>query len=514
MSLLPLITRRLPVLVLSLALGASSLGHGGEAEPAADGPLTVISASLLGGKGDEEVKAIAVLADGTVLAGGSCAGSFVVPGNKVTPSGTTKDSQGFLATFGPDGRLRSLGFTAQAIVALQVGPQDRIYMRDAASVITIMDPAKGKTLASFSVDKADQPKIAIDSDGRVLAIAGKQLVRFDANGKKLWAVTPPAYGDNRPRACAVDQKSGIAVVVGYGMTHTGHEPWKDPYAHGYDRSGKLLWTLWNNPPKDQADGKYGGTGLMADGTAHAVCATGDGRFMITVVHDGGNAVTMRDPSDARKPIGQEVFSGSFQDGPGWGMKGAINTSVCFRVEAQKGTIEKGTWMCAWIENHARANTLRMENCASDSKGTTYVVGASAAGLPLAKPWFSPRPDEYTGGGFLAVFDNKMALMQSGPWNPGDINAVATNGGIVAIGGHAEGVGGKKEKKPIPPEEQMRLVKPVGQKAIDGDGDAVVVIFRRAGMPIKASEKNDPIEAAGEKPDSEKPVPPTAQETGP
>lgn len=381
--------------------------------------------------------------------------------------------------------------------------------------MTIIDAANDKTLASFPVDQADEPNFAIDSDGAVVAIAGKQLVRCDTRGQKMWAVTPPAHGDNRPRACAVDPKSGIAVIVGYGMTHTGHEPWKDPYAHAYDRTGKLLWTLWNNPPKEPADGKYGGTGLMADGTAHAVCATGDGRFIITVVHDGGNAVTTRDPSDARKPLDTTIFAGAFQNGPGYGMKGAINTSVCFRVEAQKGTLEKGSWMCAWVENHQRANTLRMENCVSDGNGTTSVSGASASGLPLVKPWFSPRPEEYTGGGFLAAFDANMDLIQCGPWHPGEMNAVATNGGIVTIGGRAGGVSGKKEKKPMHPAEQLRLVRPVGQQVINGEGDAVIVIFRRADLPLTVAGKHAKSQYdSGETAADENPTPPTPPETAP
>jgi|GEM_PF-4079205 len=160
------------------------------------------------------------------------------------------------------------------------------------------------------------------------------------------------------------------------------------------------------------------------------------------------------------------------------MKGAINTSVCFRVDAQTGAIAKGTWMCAWINDHRQANTLRMENCAVDAAGNTYVVGASAGGLPLATPWLSPRPNEYTGGGFLALFDREMVLHQCGPWHPGSIDAVAVGTKVVVIGGHAEGVSSKTERRPILPADHMRVIAPVAQSDIIGEGDAYVVIQHR------------------------------------
>jgi hypothetical protein len=442
--------------------------------PDQSGPLSIVTASLLGGVGDERITAVAVLADDTVVVGGTCSGAFTAP--SVQPVGSDAP-KGFLATFTAKGELRSLTFSEHAITALQSGPQDRLYIRDDSGRVSIIAASTGKTLGSFVAGKADLAPLAIDSDGSIVTLVGKQLVRFDSTGKQEWAVTPPASGDNRPRACAIEPKSGISVVVGYGMTHTGHEPWKDPYARAYDRTSKRLWTLWNNPPKEQAAGKYGGTGLMADGTGQAVCATTDGDFMITIYHDGGNAVTTKDPLDARKSLDKALFAGSFQDGPGWGMKGAINTSVCFRVDAETGTLIKGTWMCAWINNHRQANTLRMENCASDASGNTYVVGASASGLPLQTPWFSPRPDEYSGGGFLALFDRELALRQCGPWHPGSIDAVAAGNKIVVIGGHAEGMSGKKERRAILPADQMRLVNPVAQTEINGEGDAFIVILR-------------------------------------
>ena len=44
-----------------------------------------------------------------------------------------------------------------------------------------------------------------------------------------------------------------------------------------------------------------------------------------------------------------MTDGVFQPGPGYGFKGASKTSVLFRVDPVTGNLEKGTWMCAWLD---------------------------------------------------------------------------------------------------------------------------------------------------------------------
>jgi hypothetical protein len=64
------------------------------------------------------------------------------------------------------------------------------------------------------------------------------------------------------------------------MTHTGKEPYKDPYAFGFSRDGQPLWQLWNPDLKLQRAAKLGGNGLMADTTGHFAAATTGGKLLL------------------------------------------------------------------------------------------------------------------------------------------------------------------------------------------------------------------------------------------
>jgi len=299
-------------------------------------------------------------------------------------------------------------------------------------------------------------------------LAEKKLVRFDAkNGAEKWTATWKTYGENRPGGMSVDPATGVTVVLGYGMTKTGREPYKDPFAYGFDRDGKQVWSLWNPDPTREVDSKYGGNGLMADTTGHQASITSDGKFLLTLYADGGNSVCTRDPADPDKPIDANVFKDVFQKSPGHGFKGATKVSVVFRVDPKSGTLEKGTWMCSWISPQ-RGNGLAIDAMTSSADGTTFVVGSSASGFPLNKPWYEHQEGAYQGGGFLAVFDRDFRVHQSGYFSHSSIRSVASRDGWVVIGGTIKN--GDK------PEEPARFHKPF-QPSIGNGRDGYIVVLR-------------------------------------
>lgn len=470
---------------LLIACGLSGGLAAGEAVPVPvtpTGPLTLVSASIFGGDGDEQIAGLAIQSDRSVVAAGSCGAPFLVAGLRVSAAGEAK---GFVLRLDPWGRPRSVVFLPAPVAVVRIGPQDRIVIRDANGEVAILDAAGRERLASFAAPLSDAPTLAVDPAGGIVLTSGSKLQRFSQDGKLLWEATPPAHGRNRLRACAVDGATGISVVAGYGMTHTGKEPYKDPYAHGYDRDGKLLWSLWNPDPKDQKGAKFGGTGLMADGTGNLAASTPEGKFLIGVFHDGGNAITTRDPQDPRKPLDPAVFAGAYQGGPGHGMKGAITTSVLFRVDPATGTLEKGTWMCAWMNNRSRANSLSMTDAAADAQGDVYVAGSSAWELTTKLPWQEFRADEYRGGAFLAAFTNGFAMRQCGAFNPGDVVAVAARDGIVAVAGRAKGL--NKDGTPVAEALRIRLHHPSGHEQVKGASDAFIAILHRSDTAMTAKE---------------------------
>jgi hypothetical protein len=476
------------LLVLVLAAGVAA----GDAEPDQGGALRMVSCSLFGGTGDERIAGVALQSDRSVVAVGSCTAPFAVPGLAVPAGG---EANGFILRLDAWGKPLSLAFLPKPLAVVRIGPEDRICVRAEDGEITIVDADARKRLLSFTAPPADGVAMDVDNNGAMVVASGKQLLRFDPAGRQLWAATPPAHGNNRLRACAIEPATGISIAVGYGMTHTGKEPYKDPYAHGFDRSGKLVWTLWNPDPGDQKSAEFGGTGLMADGTGDGAACIPGGGFLVRVFHDGGNAVTTRDPKDPRQPLDRAIFAGSYQAGPGHGMQGAITTSVIFRVDPATGTLLKGTWMCAWMNNRSRANSLSMSDAAADEAGNVYIAGSSAWELSERQPWLPFRSDEYRGGAFLAAFDEGFAMHQCGAFNPGDLDAVAARDGVVVVAGRAKGQ--DKKGVPIPATLQMRLLKPAAQATVAGASDACLVILHRAGanVPQVAAAKSK-VTAAG------------------
>lgn len=451
--------------------------------PAAAEAWPLVAATLVGGPGAESIEAVGIQSDGTIVAAGH--GDSLDAGVAATP---LEGSGGFVARLAADGRtIKTVATLGIMVDRLVIAPDDSIYVlgmtrgtvgdvtdywavaklaKDASAiekVFKIWKPKKG-CRADFDLDPAT---------GNVVINGGGWIVCLGPDGAELWKAEVPAHGDSRSFEVARDPKRGTLFSIGYGMTHTGKEPWKDPYLHSFASDGRLLDTLWNPDPKDQKSAKLGGTGLMADGTGCFVDATPTGKLLAIVFHDGGNAVTTRNPRNPREPLDSKVMEGVFQNGPGWGMKGAIKTCVCFRIDPADPkalALEKGTWMCAWLDNHKRANGLLMVAAAGDGEDRAFIVGSSASDCPVKDPWFPWREQEYKGNGFLAAFDRDFKMLRCGTFASTDLKAVATRNGVVVAGGRA------KPHKPESPDEAVKTT-PGGRTAVAGDSDGYLVVIR-------------------------------------
>jgi hypothetical protein len=319
----------------------------------------------------------------------------------------------------------------------------------------------------------------VDANGEIVVLLKGHLQRFRPGGTApVWDATLASHGDNRPGGMAVSPQTGIAVATGYGMTRTGHEPYKDPYAYAFDRAGKPVWALWNPDPTREVDARYGGNGLMAD-TTGIFCSTDDqGRVYLALRADGGNTVTSRDPADPARPLDPNVFRGVFQDGPGYGFHGASMSSVLFRAVAATGKFEKATYLTSWL-TPAHANSLLITG-ATGEKGNQYVVGGSAYGFRSMNPWYEAPPGGYKGGGFLAIFDAEFKLLQAGYFPGSTINCVAARNGLIVIGGHAvERNTGRDENVPNSPEViyGVPTYRPVQPAFGGGKTDGYFAVFR-------------------------------------
>ena len=468
----------------------------------ADGPFVLVAASTFGGAGDDAVMGVGIAPDHSILIAANVIDPRLAAGAKTTllgPAGTKQDAPppptdpkkkpaAHPSTRGMIARLSSDGRTLQGVTAFGYGQAriERMRVDDQGAVLVLGDNlsgadlggggGKGRFVAKFDATatrlqwifyRANTTDFSFDGNGDLVVLADRKLSRFDsATGKEKWTATWKTYGENRPGGMSVDPTTGITTVVGYGMTHTGKEPWKDPFAYGFDREGRQVWALWNPEPKRQVDAKHGGNGLMADTTGWVAGVTDGGKFLLSLYADGGNSVCTRDPADPDKPLDPEVFKGVHQNGPGYGFKGASKTSVLFRVDPQSGKLEKGTWFCSWLTPQ-RANGLSIDGL-SGTGGMNFVVGSSANGLPLRQPWYPHIEGAYQGGGFVAVFDAGLKLQQCGYFSNSSLRHIAVRDGWVVAGGTV--------KPSTKAEEPLRTLQPFQAEA-GGDEDGYVVVFR-------------------------------------
>lgn len=474
-----------------------------EAQPDNSGPVKLVAASLLGGSLDDEIVAADIAPDKTIVLAGNTvdlkpAGApetLLGPAGQLAeaapPAGAKKwlhpSTFGFLLRLGLDGTTvksySRFGYGMATLRKLKLDARGGLYvLGEAPAEVTLAGATgKGPFIAALSPDAGrvlscrflpDAADFAVDANGDLVVLAGARLLRFAPGAAEpKWTVTWKAYGGNHPGAMALSPETGITAVVGYGMTHTGREPWKDPYAYGFDRDGKQVWALWNPDPKREVAAQFGGNGLMADTTGNGAAVGRDGKLFFTLFADGGNTVCMRAPDDPDKPLDPAVMEGVFQKTAGYGFKGASKTAVIFRVDPATGKLEKGTWMCAWL-SRARANGLGMNAAAADEAGRVFVVGGSAYGCPTKEPWFAGNDAGYHGGGYLAVFDKEFRMLKCGYFQTTGITCVGYRDGYVVIGGSARKPEGADPAKL----DRLQLLNPL-QKSWAGGRDAFFAVLR-------------------------------------
>ena len=496
-----------------LVLAGSVLGTFAFAvEPNQSGPLQVVTASWFGGAGDEQIVGADVRDDQSlvlavnavdlklgaapVALGEAVAPAALAEGKKPNKNAKPADPNlaGHLVRLSIDGQ-KVLGIArfpagAATLRKLKCDPGGNLFiLGEAPGTLRLASVSgTGRFVALLTPDAArvrtavfvtNAMDFAVDANGDFVVLTKGHLKRFSSDGKEKWDVTWSSHGDNRPGGLAVSPQTGIAAVTGYGMTHTGKEPYKDPYAYAFSREGKPLWSLWNPDPKLLVDKKFGGNGLMADTTGHFAGTDAAGKIFFSLFADGGNSVCTRDPKNVNGPLDPAVFDGVFQKSAGHGFKGASKTAVLFRVNPASGQLEKGTWMCAWLSPQ-RANGLSMEAVAGDTKGRTFVVGSSAFGCPTKNPWFAGAEGGYQGGGYLAVFDEGFKLAQCGYFQGTSLDCVAYRNGYLVVAGTAskESVNGDKSKPDVKPViAPVPQFKPLQREFGGGTKDGWFAVFK-------------------------------------
>jgi len=434
-----------------------------EAEPAKDGPAKLICASPYGDRGNDQIRAVRILPDRSIL----------LAGNLNTESAYSGGGDGFLVRLTVQND-RQVSAGSRAILPgtlneVKADAKGNLYvLLDNAAVYHILPGASEPTKHCVREGIKD---FGVDGNGELVILHEHEITRYDATWQKeKWTAKWHSYGTDCPRGLDVCPSCGMTSVIGYATAHTGRGRWNGPFAHGFDRQGKHRWALWDQDPKKQLSKKDGGNGLTADTVGDVARAGAPGKLYLTLYAENEKTIGTRDPNDSDKPLDKDVFRGVYQDKPGRGFRGSADrrTSVAFRVDAATGTLERGTWMCAWVKEGKTANPLSVYDLDTDEEGRTFVVGHSAFGCPTKDPWYFAEGD-YQGDGFLSVFDKDFQILQSGYFHQTSVYAVDAAHGYVVIGGCVKT--GRDN-----PELPLRVHRPIQKSLAGGWTDGFVAVF--------------------------------------
>lgn len=432
-----------------------------------------ITASLFGGSGKEELVSVAFAPDGTlVVLGTTTSGTWTLP-NGVVPTvigseGDAAASTIFIARFTNDGRrllsftrfgwgaLRSSGrprqlavnangiyvigwatsqlqglrttdsFGTEAMQANRLYPM-AIRLDASGSAVTsavVLKPTTDNGTYTIGGSIYDANAIDLFPNGDVLVAYGRLDSNFDYLARispdfatavwSRWANRVRDAGTNgsRLQTAAVSADGSRVYMGGYGMGHTGLEPYKNAFIFTFD--GATGDWLWDRTPGNAADFDYGvynfpqasigANRLISDTTVNALRRddADGGRILVGAYSDGGASVLRYQPMDGGigASAGPELPS-AVQDGDDWaGLGGATSVSIVGRLNAD------GTWHRSHRLRGRPSVYASVRDLCSMDQGKVISVGR-APDLPDINEWDlgARRP---------ASFIMKTALGAAGP----------------------------------------------------------------------------------------------------
>jgi hypothetical protein len=311
-------------------------------------------------------------------------------------------------------------------------------------------PASGDGILWATVFKSaviPPSRLWLDYEQNVYADIGG-LVRVSPDGQTIThldVVTQSSSGTKHRTLTAsdtshylgIDPKDGSFYFGGDRNTHTGYQPWRQPYLYKYDRDGHKVWGIWDWPPSQCARGGDG-NGLCADSSAHGMEIAPDGTIVVAAWSSGANSVFTRQPNDLDKSVGWKGFG---MDGAG--PKGSGPLAYLLRIDPKTQRLIDGSMFQAYVSTKAADKRLRgapsavrIEHVQITADGSIAFTGTSAAGLVQTPDAFYKYPEDGSapGGEFVAVFSKDFRNLLFSSYLPGCENAAvaAVPQGIVVM----------------------------------------------------------------------------------
>ncbi|MEI7765860.1 MAG: hypothetical protein WCJ97_00325 [Phycisphaerae bacterium] len=452
--------------------------------PARADQAEVVTASFLGGAGNEWLIGGDFLPDKTLILAGNVAGPVfdlgvkpTILGNDGTPPAEfarTKDKKGgnnpaswavpgvtgFLVRMSPDYKkvvsVSRLPWDSAAITSIVADDMGGIYIAGKAtdkiasvggnqSLLPVGADAERKGgmcnftfVAKLSGDAtkilwlqtakglSDAPSVKLRKDGNI-SFAAQDVKTLDPNGKLLNAAVIPGGVRETTSVSPVD---GLIVKGGEHHWGTGREPWRCPMLNIFEPTGKQLYQFydWGGPYVGLDNSR-----AVSDSAVRLVQHDNEGNILLFAWSDGGNSVMNCMPQDIRRGVGLA--------GTGLNAAGASVSSFGYliKIEPKDYQVVGFTFWCARFAG--KPNGISVNAIGQADDGSLAVGGGSAWGL-IQTPNFIGRSEP--AGNYIAIFTPELNGVRFCSAIPGAGTAIVGN-----ENGDAWGIGsGTVDKKPL------------------------------------------------------------------
>lgn len=455
-----------------------------------DGAVKLLSATFVGGKGDEAFSAAAFLPDGTIaavmnvydpaLAASHKAAVWGRDGANLPPAPPPPDpnrrgprpadprASAMLVRF--DANLtrvleaRRMPWASAEVRSIIAGPVG-IYLvgdikQDFAALtqgvkLNSMPPAErggqGSFVARLAPDLSrilwvtswPNQKVNAYAAGRQLLVEiGRSYLHLDADGRAKPAFDLQSGIGWRVRTeAAVDARDGHLYIGGEYHSGTGLEPYRNPFMHKIDSSGRVVWTAWNWTGPVVGHQWFR---LVSDSAVRQVAMSQRGDVLMGGWSDGGNSVFTRHPLDLTRGHGRAGFGSSV-----WGA-GVLSVGYVQRLDTQSLEVKGSVQLTAFLPASNKPNGARIEALTDTADGSVVVLGGTAFGMiethdAWVESWFAahqrdPAAAKVKGGPCLWVYDPDLKDLRLATMLPGVQNgSLASQGQRVLVAGAARAI---------------------------------------------------------------------------
>lgn len=281
----------------------------------------------------------------------------------------------------------------------------------------------------------------ISPDNRILVRRDQQIFFVDTRTGRVETGPQIPIGRGRPHVATVaprphlhftglvvDPRNGNFFIGGEYHSHTGLEPWRNPFLYKFLPDGTPSWTAydWTGPIVGVEFLRW-----VSDSAVIKLEAGTNGKLLFSGWSDGGNSVFTRNPYDLRRGVDVGGMASSI-----WGAS-ILSVSYLIQMDADTMDVSGVTRLLSYLPTSNTPNSISLRAFHQMDSGQVAVFGGSAFGLiETHDAWFDSwwiqyqtnRHAQARGGPFFRLYCERLRDFRMSTILPGVQTAHITSQG--------------------------------------------------------------------------------------